>query len=185
MDADAIYKGLGEFVVSFQSLEDLFRQTGWLILDPHRKEWPPRSFRTDSFATLVNEVEGLYVKLMDNLAVKDADERKRVFRDIARESHQLREYRNRLVHSAYIELKAGGEVVGLLRSNPRLKEDPVSEELLWDQEYISTDSFKSGMRKLADVVCELGMCYTQLIHWAPFEKRRYSSRNGSRSDGEA
>jgi hypothetical protein len=41
MDIDTIYRKLGEFVVSFQWLENRFREIGWLILDPHRKHWPP------------------------------------------------------------------------------------------------------------------------------------------------
>ena len=36
------YQGIGEFVVAFQWVEDLYRQIGWLILDPERRAWPPR-----------------------------------------------------------------------------------------------------------------------------------------------
>ena len=40
-------------------------------------------------------------------------------RALTAEFHKLRKYRNSLLHSVLVELKAGGEVVGILRSNPK------------------------------------------------------------------
>ena len=181
MDIDAIYRKLGEFVVSFQWLENRFREIGWLILDPHRKHWPPRALRNESFNTLVDKVQKLYLSLIDRLAPDDAEERKRAFQAIVTESHELRRYRNRLIHSAYIELKAGGEIIGLLRSNPTLKEEPTSDELLWDQEVLKDESFQSGMKRMAEVAFDLNMHYVQLIHWAPFDKTRRGLTKPSRA----
>jgi len=42
-DIDRAYRSIGEFVVAFQWIEDLYRQIGWFILDPERKNWPPCS----------------------------------------------------------------------------------------------------------------------------------------------
>lgn len=172
MDTDTVYRMLGEFVVSFQWLETRFREMGWVILDPHRKEWPPRALRNESFASLVDKVEELYLGLMDRLDIDDADRRKGVMSDIVRRSHQIREHRNRIIHSAYIELKAGGEVLGFLRSNPKLKEHPTSDELLWDQEPVTEETFESAMKELAQVAVDVNTCYVQLIQWAPFDKIR-------------
>jgi hypothetical protein len=181
MDTDTIYRKLGEFVVSFQWLENRFREIGWLILDPHKKHWPPRALRNESFSAVVSKVEKLYLSLIDRLAPDDAEERKRTFQAIVTESHELRRYRNRLIHSAYIEVKAGGEVIGLVRSNPRLKEDSTSGELLWDREVLKDESFQSGMKRLAEVAFDLNMHYVQLIHWAPFDKTRRGPTKPSRA----
>jgi len=172
MDIDTIYRKLGEFVVSFQWLENRFREMGWLILDPERKHWPPRALRNESFNALVNKVQKLYFPLIDRLAPDDAEKRKSAFQEIVSESHELRRYRNRLIHSAYIEVKAGGEIIGLIRSNPRLEEESTSGELLWDREILKDESFQSGMKRMAEVAFDLNMHYVQLIHWAPFGKKR-------------
>ena len=172
MNSDLIYKKLGEFVVSFQWLENRFREIGWLILDPKRTQQPPKSLRKESFGELIDKVHILYTRLIDNIAPKDAEERKQAFEAITRESHALRKYRNSLIHSAYIELKAGGEVFGILRSNPRLKEYPISNDLLREQEMLTEQSFEFGMKRMADVAMQLNLHYIQLIHWAPFDEVR-------------
>jgi len=177
MNVDLVYKKLGEFVVSFQWLENRFREIGWLIIDPKRIDWPPKSLRTESFSRLVDRVQKLYSALIDRIAPEDAEERKRAFKVIVKETHALSKYRNKLIHSAYIELKAGGEVLGLIRSNPRLKEDPTSGEVLWDQENLTEESFKSGMKRLADIAWKLNLHYIQLIHWAPFDEAGDTQRS--------
>ena len=76
MDIEVIYKNLGEFVVSFQWLENLFREIGWFIMDPERKYWPPKTWRTESTSKLMNEVQKLYCDLIDRIAPEDAEETK-------------------------------------------------------------------------------------------------------------
>jgi len=168
MDVDTIYRKLGEFVVSFQWLENRFREIGWLILDPERNDWPPRALRDDTNHDLLVQVEKLYLDLIDRLAPRDAERRKESFQCLVSAAHELRRYRNRLAHSAYIELKAGGEIIGLLRSNPRLTEDRQTGEPMWDQEALTESSFDSGMDQMGKIAWDLNSHYVQLIHWAPF-----------------
>lgn len=174
MNIEAIYKNLGEFVVSFQWIESRFREIGWLIIDPERKYWPPKTLRTEDTNKLINKVKKLYCEVIDRIAPEDAEERKQSFEEIVEKIHALRKYRNKLIHSAYIDIKASasGEVFGLVRINPRLEEDPISNELLWDQENLTENSFKDGMKQMAEIAWQLNMHYMQLIHWAPFDKAR-------------
>lgn len=181
MNVNLVYQKLGEFVVSFQWLENRFREIGWLILDPKRTEWSPRSLRTESFNELIDKVQKMYFELISRISPEDADERKRAFEGIIRETNLLRLYRNNLIHSAYIELQSGGEVFGLIRSNPKLKEDPTSNKIFWDQEALTEESFESGMKRMADVAIQLNLHYTQLIHWAPFD-RAGDARGSTRLD---
>ncbi|SRR6266508_4889836 len=86
----------------------------------------PKSLREESNFTLVNTVESLYMDLIDKLNIENAEARKSAFKSIAAACHAMRKYRNNLLHSAFIELKASGEVMGILRSNPKLKIQPDS-----------------------------------------------------------
>jgi hypothetical protein len=156
-------------VVSFQWLENRLREIGWLILDPNRNEWPPMALRNLSNNDLVDKVESLYVGLIDSLDVEDQEERKANFKLLMTACHDMRRYRNNLLHSAYIELKAGDNVMGILRSNPKVKVDPRSGELLFDQEMLSEEVILNEMGKLAELVFSLNMHYVQLIQWAPFD----------------
>ena len=47
MDEARTSQRIGEFVVSFQSLENRIREIGWFILDPGRKESPEAPTRRD------------------------------------------------------------------------------------------------------------------------------------------
>ncbi len=171
MNIDTIYRKLGEFVVSFQGLENRFREIAWLILDPERRQWPPLALRNETNHDLLVKVEEIYLKLIDQLSPDDAAERKDSFRRLVADSHEMRQFRNRLAHSAYIELKAGGEVIGLLRSDPRLEEDAETGALKGDQEELTEQSFEDGMKELERIAWDLNMHYVQLIHWAPFERK--------------
>jgi hypothetical protein len=81
--------------------------------------------------------------------------------------HQIRRDRNRILHSAYIELKAGGEVRGMLRSSPKLQVDEETGKPLFDHELLSPESFSAEMKKMAEVGFFLGRAYMQLIHRYP------------------
>lgn len=172
MDIDTIYHRLGEFVVSFQWIENRFREIGWLILDPERNQWPPFALRDETNHDLLIKVEELYVTLIDRFAPDDAEERKESFRGLVAASHDMRRYRNRLVHSAYVEIKAGGEVISLLRSNPKLEEDTETCELKWDQEALNENSFEDGMKEMGRIAWDLNLHYIQLIHWVPFDNKQ-------------
>ena len=56
-----IYRRIGELVVCFQWLENRIREIGWYILDPDRKEWPPRMLRDESTSLLFKKVQKLFL----------------------------------------------------------------------------------------------------------------------------
>jgi hypothetical protein len=171
LNTDKIYQRIGEFVVCYQWLENKVREIGWLILDPWRKEWPPKQLRKESSEELFRKVESLFVDLMNRLDVPDKDERITDFKSIVAGCHAMRQYRNNLLHSAFIELKAGGKVMGILRSNPKIKIDPTSGEVLFDQEALTAKAITKKLHELGELAFPLGQHYVQLIHWSPFESR--------------
>lgn len=172
LDADAVYRKIGEFVVCFQWVENKLREIGWLIVDPHRQEWPPRSLRDETNHQLVDRVKALYLDLLETLDIKDGRERRADFLSLADACHAARRQRNRLLHSAYVELKAGGEVRDIILSDPKLQADPDTGEPIFDQDILSEDGLTRLLQEVAQIGFRLGMHYLQLTHWAPFEHLR-------------
>jgi hypothetical protein len=171
-DTDKIYQRIGEFVVCYQWIESKFRQIGWLILDPTRTEWPPKHLRSESNKELIDKVKDMYLNLIDRLDHIDAKHRSDLKHDfvvLAAHCHELRKYRNDLLHSAFIELKGGGEVVGILRSDPKVKVDQSSGELLVDQQDLTEQAILKQLQRLGSLAFPLGQHYLQLLHWAPFD----------------
>jgi hypothetical protein len=167
---DRAYQGIGEFVVTFQWIENTYREIGWFILDPDRKIWPPRAFRTESNRELLDKVTDLFCELVDRYELPDSTERKPELRALTAEFHKLREYRNGLLHSVFLELKAGGEVVGILRANPRPIVDTETGEVSFSQDMFSEESVHNTLRELAEAAFRLRMLHLQLVHWSPFDR---------------
>jgi hypothetical protein len=146
---DLVYQRIGEFVVTFQWIENKLREIGWYVLDPVRSQWPPLGLRSDKNKVLVDKVHQLFLQALPKckLPVALESEFKTLFATSAKDLHQLRRDRNRILHSAFIELKAGGEVQGLLRSNPRTQVDEETGETLFDQELLTAESFSKESRR--------------------------------------
>jgi hypothetical protein len=166
---DLIYQRIGEFIVSFQWLENKLREIGWFILDPERSQWPPTGLRNLTNEKLVDKVHWLFDEALAKCKLPHDLETdfKESFASAAKLLHQLRRDRNRILHSAFIELKAGGEVQGLLRSNPKIQVDEETGEALFDQELLTAESFTREMKIMANVAMIMNRAYTQLIHRYP------------------
>ncbi len=122
------YQALGEFVIVFQWVEHLYRQIGWFILDPEHKQWPPMQLRQESNHDLLNKVTALYVDLTQQYELPLGEQKSKEMIVLKDQFHELRRYRNRVVHSTYVELKAGGETLGYIRANPEIGVDTDSGE---------------------------------------------------------
>jgi hypothetical protein len=173
---DAVYKSLGEFVVLFQWVESQYREIGWLILDPDRRHWPPTQLRTETNQVLVDKVTDLFVEVTNTYSFENGPEKARDMEQLRTHFHELRKYRNRILHSAYVELKAGGELRGYIRSSPRVGVDPETGELIFDFEQFTADLMNAKMQENAPYMFRLGQIYVQLIHWLPFA--RHGNRVG-------
>lgn len=171
-DEAIVYRRIGEFVVLFQWLENRIREIGWFVLDPDRKSWPPTNLRDDTTADLFKKVEKLFLDALRHCRLDPELENdfRTSFAKSAIRFRDLRRARNKILHSAYIELKAGGEVRGLMRSDPRLEVDGETGEPLFDQEMLSENSFEFEFKEIADLGMFFNRCYMQLIHRLHVEK---------------
>lgn len=164
-----VYQRIGEVTVSFQWLENKLREIGWFILDPDRTEWPPKGLRALTNEKLINKVHELFLQALPRCKLEaelEADF-KAAFAACAKELHQVRRDRNRIIHSAFIELKAGGALVGVVRSNPRLDVDEETGDVLHDTEMLTAESFADEMRRMGEAAMFLDRTYLQLIHRYP------------------
>ncbi|MBW3528664.1 hypothetical protein KO533_19140 [Shewanella sp. NKUCC05_KAH] len=164
-----IYQRIGEFVVSFQWIENKLREIGWFILDPERREWPPKELRNLTNNDLINKVDCLFKEALPKCKLDQNLETEidQSFSQIVKDLHQVRKDRNRILHSAFIEIKAGGDVQAIIRSNPSLGVDEETGEPSFDQEALTSESFALEMQKMAVIARFLSMAYIQLIHRYP------------------
>jgi hypothetical protein len=145
--------------------------TGWLILDPERKDWPPKGLRTERTCELFDKVTDLFCDLVNRYDLPKSGWKLQELRALTAEFHKLRKYRIRLLHSVFIELKAGGEVIDILRSNPKpVVDDTETGEITFDSEIFTEELINKKIKEIAEPAFRLGMLYKQLIHWSPFER---------------
>jgi hypothetical protein len=173
-----VYQRIGEFTVSFQWLENKLREIGWFILDPDRKEWPPKGLRALTNEKLIDKVHALFLQALPRCKLEaelEADF-EAAFAACAKELHQVRRNRNRILHSAFIELKAGGEVVGLMRSSPTLEVDEETGDVLYDTEMLTAECFANEMRRMGEAAMFLGRAYLQLTHRYPHGDAEHIAR---------
>lgn len=166
MDEDAIYKRIGEFVVCFQFVENQLRQIGQFILDPARNAWPRKRLRKKTSKNLADNVARLYDEAIHlcGLQASEENEFRDDFHNLIRKFHELRRARNRFIHSAYIELKADGEIQALLRSNSQTEPNPMSGEEERDQEILLPEPFQKEFETMGQLAFRLRRHYLQLIH---------------------
>jgi hypothetical protein len=131
--------------------------------------------RKESNQALINKVTGLFVELTSRYALPGGAEKANEMQELRDRFHELRRYRNRLLHSIYVELKSGDDIHGYLRSNPEVGVDPESGELIFDQEEFTADVIYSKLREYGDSMFRLNTNHVQLLHWYPFS--RYGAAN--------
>lgn len=165
MNQDKIYQRIGEFAVSFQWLENKIREIGWLILSPNRTVWPPRELRTETNRQLIDRVQELFLRALPACELgSELEESYRTgFIRTADQLHGIRQARNRILHSAFIEFKAGGEVLDLMRSNPKLLIDSETGTVTFDDEFLTEESFAEEFDEMARIAFFLNQCHIQLI----------------------
>jgi hypothetical protein len=171
-DIEDVYAAVGQFVVFFQMVEDTYRNVGWHLVDPQRKNWPPMEFRQESNRDLIDKVTDRFLELTETYNFPNGVEWAAEAQALRQQFHELRKYRNRLLHSAYTEVVAGGKVVTVLRTSPRLNVDPDTGDLISDQEDFSPELVLNVISRHVASVFKLHSMKMQLAHWAPFDRYR-------------
>jgi hypothetical protein len=169
-DIEEVHQAIGEFVVFFQSIEDTYRQIGWFLVDPEKTAWPPNAFRKETNADLVDKVTDLFVGLTRQYKFLNGEQKANEAEELRKTFHALRKFRNRMVHSAYHEVIAGGQVAAILRTNPKITVDPDTGEVEYDQEAFDTNTIRKEIGRHVQAFFILHALRTQLVHWHPFSR---------------
>lgn len=164
MNPDLLYQKVGEFVVSFQWIEHRLREIGWLINDPQRKVWPPLDLREESNSQLLNKVEEIYVNFIKSSAITNKEDKITSFKKTISSLHEYRKYRNILLHSAYIEISSGDELLEIWRSNPKIKYKDGAA--IFDKESLTPEKINEVMQSMAKDAFDLNIWYIQATHLA-------------------
>lgn len=160
-DEDAIYRELGRFMVVFQALENELLQLASFALDPEQIGHGRRAVVDLWFGRLVDKTDTSVGDFLDEHHGAEPEFRDRL-RDLLTRCRELARHRNKVVHSAYVFLEAGDELVAVVRSDLA---GGAENEVDLDQELLSEASFKEVMGEMARVAIEIGQCRMQLIHW--------------------
>ena len=169
-DIEEVHQAIGEFVVFFQSVEDMYREIGWFLVDPSKTVWPPRTFRKESNCELVNKVTEMVIELTRQYKFPDGLQTAKKTEDLRNTFHDLRKIRNRVVHSAYHEVLIEDQILEIRRSNPKITVDPDTGDIEFDREAFDPDSIRREIGRHAFAFITLHNLRTQLKNWYPFTR---------------
>jgi hypothetical protein len=163
-DSDEVYRQLGIFVVSFQYVESRLAEICWLLTEPPYADGERQVLAQLPYGRLVQETRDRFAAFLERRQLDRPEFVERSQR-VLDECRDLGHLRNRIVHSAYVHLEAGGELQGIMRSN--LRHHGANDDPEDDIEFLSLESFKDTLTGLAHTAFTLGQLQTQLIHWSP------------------
>ena len=148
---DKVYQHIGEYVVSFQCIENKIRTIVWFILDPNNKNYPQKELCEESSYKLFQEFERLFLEALAkcNLPSDLENDFRYSLQENSELFHKIRKARNDILHSAYMELNAGGEIIGLMKSNPKLKTS--NNEMLTENRKMGTSTILENKGKWGQV----------------------------------
>lgn len=152
---DKIYQYIGEYVVSFQWIENKIRTIGWFILDPNNENHPQKELREESTYNLFKKFEELFLEALPkcNLPLDLENDFRSSLKTNSELFQKIRKARNDILHSAYLELKADGDIMGIMKNNPKLNHN----------EMLTEKSFNKEMENMAIFALFLNRCHRQLI----------------------
>lgn len=160
-----LYQSIGELVMATQWVESRYRELGWFIEDPEWTTWPPRTLRKESLAQLIDVATDLFVELIQSSSFANGDRFATIAEAVRGALHELRSYRNQVLHSAFIELNEGKEVVGFMRTDVKRGVDLETGELIGRLDDISAEAVRGTLAKFGDACFQLNMMYVQAVHW--------------------
>jgi hypothetical protein len=163
-DADEVYRQLGIFVVSFQHVESKLAEICWLLTEPPYADGERQILAQLPYGRLVQETRDRIAAFLERRRLDRPQFVERSQR-VLDECRNLGHLRNRILHSAFVHLEAGGELRGIMRSN--LRHHSTDDDPEDDIEFLSPESFTDTLTGLAHTAFALGQLLVQLIHWSP------------------
>jgi hypothetical protein len=164
-DPKPLYQAIGEYVVGFQWLVNKLWLAATFAEHPEQSLEDRWVLLDLSVAKLIDRFQEASIAFSRRWALAHST----LFEDeldvIVDKCHQARRQRNRLIHSAYVHLEAGGELHGILRSDISSRGASGSESPVFDQEIATPELFQVELRHAVDTGILVSQCHIQFIHW--------------------
>ncbi|MFT4155200.1 hypothetical protein [Parafilimonas sp.] len=143
-------------------MEKQIRNIGWFIKDPERKSWPTTTttLRKETNQQLLDKVCRMFCNESAKWYEKGVQFGPESFKNVIERVQNMRLYRNELMHAAYVELKGGDKIYGLLKSGIKKVKDKSTIE----SELLTESSIDAKMQNVALISFDLNLHYVQLIH---------------------
>lgn len=153
-------------MVCFQWLENQISQLAIQVLDPEHTGRADAFVIGRSFRDLVRSTDLAFARHVDLVDVDNASEHKAKFHALMKRCEAVSQSRNRLVHSTYLHVEAGGELQTILRSKPGVRTGGAQgPRVEFDRAELSESSFQEHIRGAADCGFEVGQARVQIVHW--------------------
>lgn len=165
---DAIYSAIGKFQVSFQWIEQKYREIGWFIHDPERKQWPPRILRSENNKEIIDKVTKMLLDLISTYNPPLGEDVSEKAKRLQIVFHEFRKFRNTLTHASFIEFHLEAPLTIGISNKINFDLDGS----IITSKPISADTINNSLAEIARDAFELGQIYIQLIHWYPFERHK-------------
>jgi len=163
----ALYQSIGRFVIAFQQLENTYREIGWYVLDPERKNWPPMELRRETNSELIDKVTELLEGLIRAGTFANGESWLPKIRYLRENFHELRKYRNKLLHSGFIPIATKDEVFAFYTADAKLTIDPDTGQMTNGLGQVTAKQVDDKIVEYGQPIIQLYFLKAQVIHWLP------------------
>jgi hypothetical protein len=161
MNTPSAYHQLGQFIVTFQHLEDTVDKL--LVLMANTDDGVVQILANDlEYSKRLNTADVLFARFVD-LRNNTRPEAKDEFHKLMAELRKLGERRNDLVHSRYSTWLNTDGNEGLLRTNPKLRASKGEREE--KEEELQPEAFNIDLQRLSAAAARLEKFRLQVIDW--------------------
>ncbi|MBI5058207.1 hypothetical protein HZB60_00320 [candidate division KSB1 bacterium] len=173
-DIEDIYSELGKYVVCFQHLESKILQIAWFLDDPAHAHNSGTRYVSMRFHELIKIIESNLVRYAEKIQLDGIEQFSVDIGSVTKQCQEAGRNRNRLVHSHYLHLEAGGHVETIIRSYSGKGVVDSRPQIFCDNEELRLGSFANAIFEIAGLSFILGLLHNQLIGWHGNTKPIYS-----------
>jgi hypothetical protein len=164
LDPAPIYQQLGQFVVLFQLVENYLVRIAEILIDPNLTGNGRVVLAGLGFRDLAVKANVLFALLTEKVNTPEAEKKQKEFDTLTKHCLELAALRNKLVHSTYVHLEAGGELQVIFRSKAKLVTGgPEGPRYTFDQEQLTDVSLDDALKDIAETAFALSTFQRQVL----------------------
>ncbi len=165
LDPKPLYEAIGQYVIGFQWLVNKLWLAATFAQHPEQQTSDRWALLDLSLARLIDQFQSSALASVRRCQPERAPAFETELKALIDRCHDARKRRNRFIHSAYVHLEGGGELLGIFRSDIISRGAVTPETPMFDQEPATPELFKQELERAVQIGIEVGQCHMQLIHW--------------------